>query len=155
MSSRTAAESLICLFSLSLGYFCFYPPKINNSFVMRASGNRVWGKQLFVCFLRPHRILEIETSLYRYMKYNKKINFIGWRQKKRSERRKRTRKWFWYKIQKTQTIMTFFWFLVGQHLSLSITGKEKLVSYMVQSVHNMNVNQLFRSTVVLSSFTKE
>lgn len=49
MSSWTAAESLICLFSLSLGYFCFYPPKINNSFVIKASGNRVWGKHLFVC----------------------------------------------------------------------------------------------------------
>lgn len=83
MSSRTAVESLICLFSLSLGYFCCYPPKINNSFAMRASGNRVWGKQLFVCFLRPHQVLVIKTSLYRYMKYNKKINF------KRRERRKR------------------------------------------------------------------
>lgn len=85
MSSRTAAESLICLFSLSLGYFCFYPPKINNSFVMRASGNRVWGKQLFVCVLRPHRVLEIKTSLYRYMKYNKKINFKRWRKKEKKE----------------------------------------------------------------------
>lgn len=88
MSSRTAAESLICLFSLSVGYFCFYPPKINNSFVMRASGKRVWGKQLFVCFLTPHYILEIKTRLHRYMKYNKKIILNGRERRKRRKQKK-------------------------------------------------------------------
>lgn len=36
-------EVCFCIFSLSLGYFCFHPLKINNSFVMRYYLNRVWG----------------------------------------------------------------------------------------------------------------
>jgi hypothetical protein len=40
-------------------------------------------------------------------------------------------------------------------LSLTVMEKEKLVSYMVQSVCNINVNQLFRNTVVLSSHARQ
>lgn len=65
-SSWTAAEIPICFFSSSLGYFCFYPPKINKSFVMRAPRNTVWGKHLFVClFFRPYSVLEMKASLHK------------------------------------------------------------------------------------------
>lgn len=36
-SSWTAAGSLICIVPLSLCHFCFHSPKINDSFLMRAS----------------------------------------------------------------------------------------------------------------------